>query len=85
MLIEEGNPCDTQRFIAVIEAHQWTYGGVPETTIADGGYASGKNIEQGKSLGVKRVGLHKKKGITLSDMGMKAKTLKGVERLSCRY
>lgn len=76
LLIEEGNPCDTERFIAVIEAHQSTYGCAPKTTIADGGYASRKNIEQGKSLGVKRVGFHKKKGITLSDMGMKAKTLK---------
>ena len=78
LLIEEGNPCDTDRFIPVLQAHQSLYQQVPETTIADGGYASHKNIEDGKSLGIKRVGFHKKKGISLSDMGMKAKTLKAL-------
>jgi IS5 family transposase len=76
--IEEGNPCDTERFIPLLEAHQSLYQCVPETTIADGGYASQKNIKTGKSLGIKRVGFHKKKGITLRDMGMKAKTLKAL-------
>jgi len=76
LLIEQGNPCDTDRFIPLLEAHQSLYQSVPETTIADGGYASHKNIECGKSLGVKRVGFHKKKGISLSEMGMKEKTLK---------
>ncbi len=76
LLIEEGNPCDTDRFIPVLQAHQSLYQQVPKTTIADGGYASQKNIKHGKSLGIKRVGFHKKKGITLSAMGMKAKTLK---------
>jgi transposase, IS5 family len=76
LLMEEGNPCDTDRFIPVLQAHQSLYQYVPETTIADGGYASQKNIKAGKLLGVKRVGFHKKKGISLSEMGMKAKTLK---------
>lgn len=79
LLIEQGNPCDTDRFIAVLEAHQPIYQYVPETTIADGGYASLKNIKDGKLLGVKRVGFHKKKGISLSEMGMKAKTLKALK------
>lgn len=78
LLIEEGNPCDTERFIPVLDAHQSLYQCVPETTIADGGYASQKNIENGKSMGIKRVGFHKKKGITLSAMGMKEKTLKAL-------
>jgi transposase, IS5 family len=78
LLIEEGNPCDTDRFIPVVEAHQSLYQSVPETTIADGGYACQKNIKAGKLLGVKRVGFHKKKGISLSEMGMKAKTLKAL-------
>lgn len=78
LLIEEGNPCDTERFIPVLKAHQSLYQAVPETTIADGGYASQKNTGDGKLLGIKRVGFHKKKGITLSDMGMKAKTLKAL-------
>jgi len=78
LLIEQGNPCDTDRFIPILEAHQSLYQSVPGTTIADGGYACQKNIKAGKLLGVKRVGFHKKKGISLSEMGMKAKTLKAL-------
>jgi transposase, IS5 family len=78
LLIEEGNPCDTDRYIPVVEAHQSLYQSVPQTTIADGGYACQKNIQAGKVLGVKRVGFHKKKGISISEMGMKAKTLKAL-------
>ena len=78
LLIEQGNPCDTDRFIPILEAHQSLYQSVPGTTIAYGGYACQKNIKAGKLLGVKRVGFHKKKGISLSEMGMKAKTLKAL-------
>jgi transposase, IS5 family len=76
LMIEKGNPSDTERFVPVIEAHQAQYGCVPKTTIADGGYASLDNIVKGKLLGVKRVGFHKKKGIAVSKMGLKEKTLK---------
>lgn len=76
LMIEEGNPCDTERFIPLIESHQELYGCVPKTTIADGGYASKENIAKGKTLGIKRIGFHKKKGIGVSEMGLKEKTLK---------
>lgn len=76
LMIEKGNPCDTERFMPLIKSHQALYGCVPETTIADGGYASQANIAKGKILGIKRVGFHKKKGIALSAMGLKEKTLK---------
>ena len=76
VMIEQGNPCDTERFIPLIETHRTLYGCVPETTIADGGYASHANIDQGKAVGIKRVGFHKKKGISVSAMGLKEKTLK---------
>lgn len=76
LMIEEGNPCDTKRFIPIVESHQTHYGCIPETTIADGGYASQENIDDGKALGIKRVAFHKKKGISLSAMGVKQKTLK---------
>ena len=75
LMIEEGNPADTDRFIPLIEQHSSIYG-LPETTIADGGYASQANIDKGKALGIKRVGFHKKKGISVSAMGLKEKTLK---------
>ncbi len=74
-IIEAGNPADTERFIPIIERHKDLYECLPHTTIADGGYASQDNITKGKTLGVKRVGFHKKKGIAASAMGMKEKTL----------
>lgn len=76
LMIEEGNPTDVERFMPMIDLHQSLYGCVPETTIADGGYASLGNIEKGKAAGVKRVGFHKKKGIQVSAMGLKEKTLR---------
>lgn len=76
VMIEKGNPCDTERFIPLIEMHQLLYGCLPGTTIADGGYASQDNINKGKALGIKRVAFHKKKGITLRAMGIQKKTLK---------
>jgi len=76
VMIEQGNPCDTERFIPLITTHRSLYGCVPTTTIADGGYASKDNIDKGKALGIKRVGFHKKKGIAVSAMGLKEKTLK---------
>ena len=76
VMIEKGNPCDTERFIPLIETHRTIYDYVPKTTIADGGYASQANIEAGKAFGVEKVAFHKKKGISLSAMGIKQKTLK---------
>ena len=76
LMIEEGNPTDVERFMPVIDTHQSLYGRVPETTITDGGYASLDNIDKGKAAGIKRVGFHKKKGISVSAMGLKNKTLK---------
>jgi len=75
LMIEQGNPSDTERFVPLVETHQSLYGCVPTTTIADGGYASQANIDKGKALGIKRVGFHKKKGISVSAMGLKEKTL----------
>lgn len=76
LMIEQGNPRDTERFIPLMETHRSLYGRVPETTIADGGYASQDNIDNGKALGIKRVGFHKQKGIAVSAMGLQDKTLK---------
>jgi len=75
-MIEEGNPKDSERFIPLLEEHERLYGCVPMTTIADGCYASHHNVDMAKEMGVKRVAFHKKAGITLSQMGIKAKTLK---------
>ena len=76
MIIEQGNPKDTERFIALLEKHESLYGCTPSTTIADGGYASQDNVDKGKAMGIKRVAFHKKTGVMLRAMGVQQKTLK---------
>jgi IS5 family transposase len=76
VMIEEGNPKDSERFIPLLEKHESLYGHLPTTTIADGGYASQDNVAEGKAMGIKRVAFHKKNGITLKVMGIQQKTLK---------
>jgi transposase, IS5 family len=76
MMIENGNPKDTELFIPLLEQYQSLYGCTPNTTIADGGYASQDNIDRGKAMGIKRVAFHKKNGLTLKAMGIQEKTLK---------
>lgn len=72
--IEEGNASDIERFIPVLQRHKTRFNKMPETVVADGGYASQSNVVEGKAIGVKRVVFHKKKGIKLSAMGIKQKT-----------
>ena len=76
LMLEDGNPKDSERFIPLLEGHQKLYGHVPTTTIADGCYASLDNIESAKEMGVQKVAFHKKNGIPVSAMGIKEKTLK---------
>ncbi|MDC0435495.1 transposase, partial [bacterium] len=46
--IEEGNPADTSLFLPVLDACEKDYGNVPIETVADGGYGSIENVEQGR-------------------------------------
>lgn len=75
-MLEQGNPSDSERFLPLLEQHESLYDCLPSTTIADGCYASSDNVETARERGVKRVAFHKKAGITLSQMGIKGKTLR---------
>lgn len=68
VVIEEGNPADTERFIPMLERHIQHYGKVPRQVAADGGYASTANLKQAKEKGVKDVAFHKKKGLKVENM-----------------
>lgn len=76
VMLEEGNPKDSERFIPLLDTHQRLYGTLPKTTIADGCYASHDNVSSAKAMGVEKVAFHKKNGITLREMGIQEKTLK---------
>jgi transposase, IS5 family len=68
MVVETGNPCDSIRAVRMVERQIEIYGKPPRQTCFDGGYACMKNLNDIKSLGVKDVAFHKKKGIKQEDM-----------------
>jgi len=72
--IEDGNPSDKSLFLPVLDACEKEYGDVPMETVADGGYASTENVEQGREKGVNRTVFNKRCGLGYHQMGVKKKT-----------
>lgn len=68
VVIEAGNPADTDRFIPMLDRHIDIYGKAPRQMAADGGYASKENLAQAKTRGVKDVVFHKKRGLVVDAM-----------------
>lgn len=68
VVIEKGNPADSERFIPMLKRQAAIYNGYPEKTAADGGYASLSNLSEAKMLGIKDVAFHKKRGIHVEAM-----------------
>lgn len=68
VVIEEGNPADTERFIPMLDRHIQHYGKAPRQVAADGGYTSTDNLKKAKEKGIKDVAFHKKKGLKVEDM-----------------
>lgn len=68
VVIEEGNPADTDKCIPMLERHIDYYGQAPRQMAADGGYASINNLAAAKALNVKDMAFHKKRGLEVEDM-----------------
>jgi IS5 family transposase len=68
VMIEAGNPPDSERFLPMLERHIAFYGRAPRQAAADGGYANGRNLQQAKALGVRDMAFHKKTGLRIEDM-----------------
>jgi len=68
VVIEAGNPADSERFMPMLERHEERYGCMPRQVAADGSYASLDNLHQAKARGVEDVAFHKKRGLTVEDM-----------------
>lgn len=68
VVIEAGNPADSERFLPMLERHIARAGAAPRQTAADGGYASRANLDAAKARGVTDVAFHKKCGIAVTDM-----------------
>ncbi|MCL4748411.1 MAG: ISNCY family transposase [Burkholderiaceae bacterium] len=68
LVIEQGNPVDSQRFMPMLERHRAHYGAMPRQVAADGGYASPGNLQAAKAHGVEDIAFHKKRGLAIADM-----------------
>jgi transposase, IS5 family len=68
VVIEAGNPADSERFLPMLDRHIARTGTAPRQTAADGGFASRANLAAAKDCGVTDVAFHKKCGIAIADM-----------------
>ena len=68
LVIEAGNPADSERLLPMLERHIARHGEAPLQLAADGGYASRDNLRQAKARGVRDIAFHKKRGLRVEDM-----------------
>ena len=68
VVVETGNPADSERFLPMLDRHIEHYGGAPKQMAADGGYASHDNLAQAKARGVSDMAFHKKCRLSIEDM-----------------
>ncbi len=68
VVIEQGNPADTDRFLPMLDRHIEHYGKAPRQVAADGGYASVENLREAKASDVEDVVFHKKRGLKVEEM-----------------
>lgn len=68
VVIEAGNPADSERFLPMLERHVAFYGVAPRQAATDGGYATRENLRQAKQMGASDVAFHKKRGLKIEDM-----------------
>jgi transposase, IS5 family len=68
LVIEAGNPADSERLLPMLERHSALYGQPPRQAAADGSYASRDNLCQAKACGVRDMAFHKRGGLSIEDM-----------------
>jgi transposase, IS5 family len=68
LVIEAGNPADSDRLLPVLERHIAFYGQAPRQAAADGGFATRHNLATAKTWGVCDMAFHKKAGLRIEDM-----------------
>jgi IS5 family transposase len=68
VVIEAGNPADSDRLLPMLERQIALYGQAPRQAAADGGFASHANLDEAKARGVSDMAFHKKCGLRIEDM-----------------
>jgi transposase, IS5 family len=68
LVIEAGNPADSERLLPMLERHIAFYGQSPRQAAADGSYASRDNLRHAKARGVRDMAFHKRGGLSIEHM-----------------
>jgi IS5 family transposase len=68
VVIEAGNPADSERLLPMLERQIACYGRAPRQAAADGSFASRDNLGQAKAQGVRDMAFHKRGGLRIEDM-----------------
>jgi IS5 family transposase len=68
LVIEAGNPADSDRLLPMLERHIDLYGQAPRQAAADGGFATRDNLATAKAWGVSDMAFHKRAGLRIEDM-----------------
>jgi transposase, IS5 family len=68
VVIEAGNPADSERLLPMLERQIAFYGRAPRQAAADGSFASRDNLGQAKAQGVRDMAFHKRGGLRIEDM-----------------
>jgi transposase, IS5 family len=68
LVVETGNPADSDRLLPMLERHIAIYGRAPRQAAADGGFATRHNLTTAKAWGVCDMAFHKKAGLRIEDM-----------------
>ncbi|HYW75624.1 MAG TPA: ISNCY family transposase [Gammaproteobacteria bacterium] len=68
VVVEDGNPADSARFLPMLERPIERFGTVPRQVAADGGYAARENLAAAQRAGVEDVAFHKKRGLHVEEM-----------------
>lgn len=68
LVVEDGNPADTDLAPRMIERQKDIYGRVPRQAAFDGGFASKQNLADIKLAGVRDVAFNKSRGLKVLDM-----------------
>jgi IS5 family transposase len=68
VVVEEGNPTDTDRLLPMLKRHINHYGCAPKQVAVDGGYASQDNLDEAKVCGIEDIAFHKKRGLRVEEM-----------------
>jgi transposase, IS5 family len=68
LVVETGNPPDSDRLLPMLERHITFYGKAPRQAAADGGFATRNNLAAAKARGVHDMAFHKKAGLRVEDM-----------------